>query len=47
MEFLLVQHGGKANCQILETAAKYSVEQGLTGELVKLEHVFAPSTLER
>ena len=41
----LVQHGIKANRKILETAAQWSFEQGLTPRLMKLEEVFAPSTM--
>ena len=43
----LVEYGVKANRKVLETAAQYSVEQGLTPRLLKLEEVFAPSTLEQ
>ena len=43
----LVQYGIKANRKVLETAAQYSVEQGLTPRLYKLDEVFAPSTLEQ
>jgi hypothetical protein len=43
----LVEYGVKANRRVLETAAQYSVEQGLTPRLVKLEEVFAPSTMEQ
>ena len=43
----LVQYGIKANRQVLETAAQYSVEQGLTPRLLKLDEVFAPSTMEQ
>jgi hypothetical protein len=39
----LVEYGIKANWRVLETAAQYSVEQGLTPRLLKLEEVFAPS----
>ena len=42
----LVQHGIVANRHILETAAQYSHEQGLTPRLMKLEEVFAPETME-
>jgi hypothetical protein len=31
----------------LETALQYSVEQGLTPRLLKLDEVFAESTLEQ
>jgi 4,5-dihydroxyphthalate decarboxylase len=43
----LVKHGVKANRLALETAAQYSQEQGLTARRVKLEELFAPSTLEQ
>ncbi len=43
----LVQHGVHSNRLTLETAARYSLEQGLTMELVNLEDVFAASTLGR
>jgi 4,5-dihydroxyphthalate decarboxylase len=43
----LLQHGVEANRHVLETAAQYSHEQGLTPRLVKLEEVFAASTLEQ
>jgi len=43
----LVRHGVKANRKVLETAAQYSFEQGLTPRRVSLEEVFAPSTLEQ
>jgi len=36
-----VQHGLKANRKVLETAASYSHEQGLTSRPVALEEVFA------
>jgi len=41
----LVRHGVAANRKVLETAAQYSLEQGLTARRVGLEEVFAPSTL--
>jgi 4,5-dihydroxyphthalate decarboxylase len=41
----IVQHGLRANRAVLETAMQYSFEQGLTPRLVKLEEIFAPSTL--
>ncbi|HWE71538.1 MAG TPA: ABC transporter substrate-binding protein [Stellaceae bacterium] len=41
----IVQHGLKANRKTLETCAQYSHEQGLTPRLMKLEEIFAPSTL--
>jgi 4,5-dihydroxyphthalate decarboxylase len=43
----LVQYGVAANRHVLETAAQYSAEQGLTPRLIKLEEVFAPSTMEQ
>jgi 4,5-dihydroxyphthalate decarboxylase len=43
----LVQHGIAANRRVLETAAQYSAEQGLTPRLLKLEEVFASSTMEQ
>jgi 4,5-dihydroxyphthalate decarboxylase len=41
----IVQHGLRANRMVLETAMQYSFEQGLTPRLVKLDEIFAPSTL--
>jgi 4,5-dihydroxyphthalate decarboxylase len=43
----LVRHGVKANRLVLDTAAEYSQEQGLTPRRVKLEELFAPSALEQ
>lgn len=43
----LVRHGVKANRLVLETAAQYSHEQGLTPRRIKLEQLFAASTLEQ
>ena len=43
----LVRHGIKANRKVLETAAQYSYEQGLTPRLMKLEELFAPSVMEQ
>jgi 4,5-dihydroxyphthalate decarboxylase len=42
-----IEHGVKANRKILETIAQYSVEQGLTPRLIKLDEVFARSTLDQ
>jgi 4,5-dihydroxyphthalate decarboxylase len=42
----LIRHGIKANRKVLETAAQYSFEQGLTPRLVELEELFAPSVME-
>jgi len=41
----LVRHGVKANRLVLETAAQYSQEQGLTPRRVQLEELFAKSAL--
>ena len=43
----LVKHGVKANRLVLETAARYSHEQGLTPRQLALEELFAPSTMEQ
>ncbi|HYC15296.1 MAG TPA: hypothetical protein VEC75_13675, partial [Stellaceae bacterium] len=43
----LVRHGIAANRKVLETAARYSQEQGLTPRLLRLEEVFAASTMEQ
>jgi 4,5-dihydroxyphthalate decarboxylase len=43
----LIKHGVRANRLVLETAAQYSQEQGLTPRRVKLEELFAPSALEQ
>ena len=43
----LVRHGVKANRLVLETAAQYSQEQGLTPRRMKLEELFAKSALEQ
>ena len=43
----LVTHGIKANRKVLETAAQFSFEQGLTPRLMKLEELFAPSVMEQ
>jgi hypothetical protein len=32
---------------VLETAAQFSFEQGLTPRLMKLEEIFAPSVMEQ
>ncbi len=41
----VIEHGIKANRAILETCADYSLEQGLTPRRMKLEEIFAPSTM--
>jgi 4,5-dihydroxyphthalate decarboxylase len=43
----LVRHGVRANRKVLETAAQYSQEQGLTPRRVKLEELFAASAIEQ
>jgi hypothetical protein len=42
----LIQHGIAANRNVLETAAQWSFEQGLTPRLVKVEEMFAAQTTE-
>jgi 4,5-dihydroxyphthalate decarboxylase len=42
-----IGHGIKANRKTLETAAQYSLEQGLTPRLMTLAELFAPSTLDQ
>lgn len=41
----IVRHGVAANRTILEACAEYSFEQGLTPRRMRLEEIFAPSTL--
>ena len=43
----LLKHGVVANRTVLETIAQYSLEQGLTPALTKLEDLFAASTLSQ
>jgi 4,5-dihydroxyphthalate decarboxylase len=43
----LVRHGIAANRKVLETAAQYSHEQGLTPRTLALEEVFAASAMEQ
>ena len=43
----LIRHGIRANRKVLETAAQFSHEQGLTPRLIKLEELFAPSVMEQ
>ena len=43
----LVRHGIAANRKVLQTAAQYSHEQGLTPRVLALEEVFAPSSMEQ
>ena len=42
----LIQHGVKANRKVIETIAQYSLEQGLTSRLVKVEELYAPNAME-
>ena len=43
----IIRHGIVANRKVLETAAQYSLEQGLTLRLMKLDEVFAASTMDQ
>lgn len=43
----LLRHGIKANRKVLETAASYSFEQGLTPRLITLDEVFAKSAMDQ
>lgn len=43
----LVRHGVAANRKVLETAAQYAYEQGLTSRLVMVEDMFAPQAMEQ
>ncbi|HEY7301200.1 MAG TPA: PhnD/SsuA/transferrin family substrate-binding protein [Xanthobacteraceae bacterium] len=43
----VLRHGIKANRKILETAAQMSLEQGLTPRLMRLDEIFAASTIEQ
>ena len=43
----VLRHGIKFNRKILETAAQYSQEQGLTPRLMRLDEIFAPSTMDQ
>ncbi len=42
----LLLHGVKANRKVIETIAQYSLEQGLTQRLIKIEELYAPNALE-
>ncbi|HTZ00757.1 MAG TPA: ABC transporter substrate-binding protein [Xanthobacteraceae bacterium] len=42
----VIQHGVKANRTVIETIARYSLEQALTPRLVTLEELYAPAALE-
>ena len=43
----IIRHGIAANRTVLETAAAYSLEQGLTPHLMKLDEIFAASTMDQ
>jgi 4,5-dihydroxyphthalate decarboxylase len=43
----IIRHGIKANRHILETAATYSMEQGLTPRLMRLDEIFAASAMDQ
>ena len=43
----LITHGVAANRKVLETIAQYSLEQGLTPKLTKLEDLYPPSMLNQ
>ncbi len=42
----LVRHGLAANRKVIETIAQYSLEQGLTKRLIKIDELYAPNVLE-
>ncbi len=42
----VIQHGVIANRKVLETAAQWSQEQGLTPRLIQLDELFAPQFME-
>jgi 4,5-dihydroxyphthalate decarboxylase len=42
----LISYGIKANRAVLETAAKFSNQQGLTPRVMRMEELFAPNALE-
>jgi len=42
----VLHHGVKANRKVIETIAQYSLEQGLTSRLIKLEELYAPNVME-
>ena len=43
----IIRHGIKVNRHVLETAATYSMEQGLTPRLMKLDEIFAASAMDQ
>jgi len=42
----LLRHGVNANRKVIETIAQYSLEQGLTSRLIKVDEFYAPSVLD-
>ena len=42
----LLQHGVNANRKVIETIAQYSLEQGLTPRLIKVDELYAPNALD-
>jgi 4,5-dihydroxyphthalate decarboxylase len=42
----LLHHGVKANRKVIETIAQYSLEQGLTQRLIKIDELYAPNVME-
>ena len=42
----LIHHGVKANRKVMETIAQYSLEQGLTPRLIKVDELYAPNVLD-
>jgi 4,5-dihydroxyphthalate decarboxylase len=42
----IVRHGIKANRHVIEIIAQYSLEQGLTKRLIKLDEIYAPNVME-
>ncbi len=47
LEQPVIRHGIKANRKTLEACAQYSLEQGLTPRLMKLEELFAKSAMDQ
>jgi 4,5-dihydroxyphthalate decarboxylase len=41
----LIAHGLRANREVLELAARYSNQQGLTARVMTMEELFAPNAL--
>jgi hypothetical protein len=42
----VIKHGLKANRETLETAAKYSNQQGLTPRIMSMDELFASDVLD-